>query len=285
MKGEIDAFLELLKFEGMRKNSIDAYGRDIRQMAEWLQNKGCNQWAQLDQEMITLYIGELESSGKSQSTVARQSASKRRFIRYLNEIGCQIDTTTIKRPKCSSCRKPFLILSKEQIQHLFNTPDLKSKSGLRDYLMLRMLYETGIKVTEIIGLTLSDVDFKRRRILCKSPYEQRVIYLNQDINKHLKKYLALRAVDYSDASTPIFANCYNQCISRQGLWKLVKNYAELLGYDSAVTPHTLRHSFAVHLLQEGGTLRHLQMVMGHQDVSSTQVYDDYVSAITAIQAT
>ncbi len=278
MKEELVLFLNMLELEGMRKNSVEAYGRDIRQMTEWLQARGCIACSTITQDAIMLYLEHLQASDKSSATIARQVASMRRFVKYLGDRGYKFDEKHIALTKHKLSRKPFLILQKDDIQRLLSAPDLSSASGLRDYLMLKMLYETGIRVSELITLKISDIDFKRRRIMCKTPYEQRMVYLNQDLVKKLKKYLALREIDFGVPDTPVFVNCYGQGISRQGLWKIVKIYADQQKLDCSVTPHTLRHSFAVHLLQDGGTIKHLQMIMGHQDVASTQVYESYISS-------
>lgn len=275
MKERITQFLLQLQANGMRKNSLDAYGRDVRLMADWLQNQGIGCWNQVGTENIEAYSHALLKSGKANATIARQLASQRRFVKYLRETGCNIESA-VSKAVVRPVRKPLLILERVQVEALLNSPDVNTMMGLRDYLMLKMLYETGIRVSEIIDLTIGDVDFKRKRILCSTPYESRMVYMNPDLTKRLKRYLSLRAIDLDQKEQALFANCYGQNISRQGLWKIVKIHAEAANLDRAITPHTLRHSLAVHLLQEGGSLKHLQMIMGHQDVTSTQIYATYI---------
>lgn len=275
MKERITQFLSQLQANGMRKNSLDAYGRDVRLMADWLQSQGIGCWTQVGTEDIEAYSHALIKSGKANATIARQLASQRRFVKYLRETGYDIESA-VSKAVVRPVRKPLLILEREQVEALLRSPDISTMMGLRDYLMLKMLYETGIRVSEIIDLTIGDVDFKRKRILCSTPYESRMVYLNPDLTKRLKRYLSLRAIDLDQKDQALFANCYGQNISRQGLWKIVKIHAEAANLDRAITPHTLRHSLAVHLLQEGGSLKHLQMIMGHQDVTSTQIYASYI---------
>lgn len=276
MKDLLQQFLQELQRSGMRKNSIEAYGRDIRLMGEWLETRGLKSWRTVTDAGMLSYRQELLASGKASATIARQLASQRRFIKFLSLQGVPLALPGTEGAVVKSERKPLLILTKAQVQALIAAPDLETTMGLRDHLMLKMLYETGIRVSEIIDLTLGDVDFKRKRILCSTPYESRMVYLNQELTKRLRRYLNQRGVDFDQTELALFANCYGQNISRQGLWKIVKSHAETAGLDKGVTPHTLRHSLAVHLLQEGGSLKHLQVIMGHQDVTSTQFYETYL---------
>lgn len=285
MMNQQEAFRQFLVASNMRKNSIDAYTRDVNTLLKWLMLQNVNSISDITVEHISAYIESVEKSGKNNGTISRQVTVIRCFCRFLEKHGVQIDVKAIKRNIQPLIKKSVLILPKEEVQRILAQPNTKTVMGLRDYLMLRMLYETGIKVSEMIDLKISNIDLKRKRITCQSDYSHRIVYLNQDLIKVLKRHLMLKEIANQkgsnieigiDQDQPMFTNCFGRPLSRQALWKTVKSCAISAGLSDEVTPHTLRHSFAVHLLQDGGTIRHLQIMMGHQDLSSTQMYENYI---------
>lgn len=278
-------FYDFLVASNMRKNSIEAYNRDVKALIKWLSDQNVSAIHQLRADHISDYLDHLEKSGKSSATISRQVTVVRSFCRFLTEKGTTVNIVALNRKRPVVEKKAVLILTKAEVQKMLLQPNSKTSMGLRDYLMLRMMYETGIKVSEIISLTISNVDLKRKRVTCHTDYAQRVVYLNQELCKIIKKYLTLREAtdksrqegeNYIELEQSLFSNCFGRPLSRQALWKIVKSSALSAGLSSEVTPHTLRHSFAVHLLQDGGTIRHLQIMMGHQDVTSTQTYENYL---------
>ncbi len=288
MMNQQEAFRQFLVASNLRKNSIDAYSQDVNALLKWLMVQNINSITDITVHHISEYIEVVEKSGKNNGTISRQVTVIRSFCRFLEKQGVQIDVKAIKRNIQPVIKKSVLILPKEEVQKILSQPNTKTAMGLRDYLMLRMLYETGIKVSEMIDLKISNIDLKRKRVTCQSDYSHRIVYLNQDLIRVLKRHLALKEVSNQKGSNveveveqdhPMFTNCFGRPLSRQALWKTVKSCAISAGLSEEVTPHTLRHSFAVHLLQDGGTIRHLQIMMGHQDLSSTQMYENYIDQI------
>jgi len=274
MKNSIDDFRLFLESQNLRHNTLMAYCNDVNHMRVWLEKNGVLRWHDMTLHLLKTYVTQLKSHGRSHATVNRKVASINRFISFINHDLVSDQKPELTLPKEKS--KPLFILTKEQVLQLMKQPDTESVWGLRDLIILKMLYETGIKVTELMLIDLSDVDLKHRRIHAITDYGQRIVYINKELVKLIKRYLVKRNLAEGTANIPLFVNCYDKRLSRQGLWKVIKTMSSKVGLPDAMTPHTLRHSFAVHLLEDGGTRKHLQAIMGLLDQSSTKIYENYL---------
>lgn len=269
----------LSKVENLKKNSLDAYSRDISLLMRFCEEQDINDWESITPGIIHDYVQMLQQNEKSNATINRHLASQRRFFRYLVQEG--VITTApeqhMERPKVE--RKQIEVLSKDQIEQLFLKIDRRSVAGLRDLIMLRLLYESGIKVSELIGLNVRDLNLKGRFLVATENDSTRTVYYSRETSKYFKKYFQLREeFDAVNEDMPLFINCYQTRLSRQGFWKTLKRTAVKADIEQSITPHTLRHSFAVHQLQNGVQLKTLQSMLGHSDIASTQVYENFLES-------
>ena len=223
------------------------------------------------------YLKNLKKVGKKTSTISRNLATIRSFYQYM--IRCkkvkEDPTSAIQSPKIEK-RVPS-VLTSEEVELLLEQPKDIDLKGTRDKAMLEVAYATGMKVTEIIDLNIEDVDFENSIINCKNGKKTRVIPIGSLAEKALKEYVedARPILIKSDNDKALFVNMNGQRLTRQGFWKIVKYYKEKAHIDKEITPHVLRHSFATHLLQNGADLKSIQAMLGHSDVSSTQIYRQF----------
>ncbi|WP_066500095.1 site-specific tyrosine recombinase XerD [Abyssisolibacter fermentans] len=259
----------------LSKNTIECYNRDVNQFENYLKQKDINNLRDVNKTVIITYLLHIQNTGKSNSTISRNLASLRTFYQYLlnNGIIKNDPTLDLKSPKQE--KKLPGILSTDEVAHLLDQPNIKTPKGIRDKAMLELLYASGIRVSELIALNVSDVNLKLGFITCsKNTSKARVIpigklsitALNTYLTKHRNYFLNNKDED------SLFLNHYGNRLSRQGFWKIVKFYAQKAEINKKITPQTLRHSFAVHLLQNGADLKSIQEMLGHSDISTTQVY-------------
>jgi len=254
-------------------NTSSSYLRDVRQYLQWLEGRGIPAEAASRGE-LEAYTGALFSQGKSAATVTRCLASLKSFYRYLIREGVVAENPANRLDHVRVERKLPQILTSQEAALFLAQPDVGEPKGCRDKAMLELLYATGIRVSEIIGLNVADVNLERGTVRCTGRNGARVIPLYPAAVKALRRYLeeVRPLVIECPDETALFVNMSGERMSRQGFWKIIKQYQEKAGIQKDVTPHTLRHSFAAHLLENGADLRSIQEMLGHADISSTQIY-------------
>ena len=273
MKIIIDEFIESLKSRQASPNTIASYERDIMQFSNYFeaQNKKI---FDLTKEDMKEYINHLSEQGKSNSTISRSTASIKSLYRYLlskNLVETNI-AESIESPKVD--RKEPLILTTSEIETLLEQPELSELKGQRDKAMLEVLYSTGIRVTELISLKIDDVNLTNGYIRVKKKNSERHIPLGNLSLKCLKDYInkVRPLLIRTEEEKTLFINTNGQKMTRQGYWKILKQYKEQAKIDKDITPHTIRHSFAVHMLQNGAEIKTVQELLGHTDIASTMMY-------------
>ncbi len=274
MEKQITLFLEFLQNDKkLSDNTLQSYKRDIMQYQTYVNQNNIN-YLKVDEKKIKEYLQYLQEIGKKSSTVSRSLASIRSFYQFLvrTKIISQDPTESIQSPKIEK-RVPSILTSKE-IELLLDQPKDVDLKGTRDKAMLEFAYATGMRVTEIISLNIEDVNLEEGYVLCKFGSKQRNIPLGSLSLKALKEYIEeSRPYLIRDESVnALFVNINGKRLTRQGFWKIVKYYKEQAHITKEITPHVLRHSFATHLLQNGADLKAIQTMLGHSDISSTQVY-------------
>ena len=257
----------------LSKNTLESYKRDLKQFREYLEEHGIH-YNRVKEEDVQNYIEELQDKGKKPSSISRCIASIRSFFQFiLKNKKIKVDpTANIQSPKIEK-RTPNVLTSKE-VELLLKQPDTVDLKGVRDKAMLEFAYATGMRVTEIISLNIDDVNLEEAYVICKSGNKQRIIPLGSMSLKALKAYIeeARGVLIKSEDEKALFVNINGGRLTRQGFWKIIKYYKEQAHITKDITPHVLRHSFATHLLQNGADLRAIQTMLGHSDISSTQVY-------------
>lgn len=275
MKDHIGDFLIYLEKEKrMAKNSRDAYGRDIREFGEFAAQRDISDLAQVTNTDVVAYLHHLKVSGRSAATINRKVASLRAYYRYLagSRMVTEDPTANIKSPRIK--RKEVEYLSMEEIDRLLSSPD-DSDKGIRDRAIMEVLYATGIRVTELIEVDVEDVNLRMGFVTCDgSGSKARIVPLGRPARAALEAYVfdVRDRFIRSEEEKALFVNQNGRRLSRQGLWKILRDYGEKAGLEHKLTPHTLRNSFAVHMLQNGADLKSLQELMGHDDITATQIY-------------
>lgn len=273
----LDDFINYLTAEKkMAKNSLEAYKRDVLEFSEMIREKQSLTLCEASNTEIVAYLLKLKNDGKSAATVNRKIASIRAFYHYLTtrKIISDNPTANIKSPKIE--RKGIEYLTIEEVENLLSKPD-RSVKGQRDCAILELLYATGIRVSEIVEMNIEDVNLRMGFVTCTGEHgKARIIPMGRPSRAAVEEYIYetrpkfLRENDSGEKA--LFVNYTGKRLTRQGLWKLLKEYARMAGIESRLTPQTLRNSFAVHMIQNGADLKSLQELMGHEDISATQIY-------------
>ena len=269
----------LLKVKKASANTIASYMRDIRQYSEWLQTYVGIDVVDAQQLNISDYLSYLEENGRSNATLSRSLASLKNFYSYVMSSGF-IEKTPVTDVKIERGEKKApQILTGREIELLLAQPVCVDAKGYRDKAMLEVMYATGIRVTELIDLNISDVNLELGIIKCSGSKKSRAIPLYPAALRALTSYLdnvrsSMLADPHEEA---LFVNINGVRMSRQGFWKILKHYQGTAHIEKEITPHTLRHSFAVHLLENGADIGSVQELMGHSDISSTQVYTNLIN--------
>ncbi|SMP48380.1 site-specific tyrosine recombinase XerD [Anoxynatronum buryatiense] len=261
----------LVKDRKLSSNTLESYQRDLQQFFVYLGEQGVPHPRDASQTTLIGYCLSMEHKGRAPSTIARNVASLRCFYHYLlqQQMIRQNPAEQLESPR-SQKRLPS-ILSFDEVEKLLHQPSGKGFKAYRDKAMLELLYATGIRVSELISLHLKDVDLSLGFVrCCQERSRERIIPLGSKAIESVRRYLE-KYRPHSD-QTLLFLNVQGKPLTRQGFWKIVKSYAVKAGIDKPITPHTLRHSFATHLLQNGADLQAVQEMMGHSDISTTQVY-------------
>lgn len=269
----------LTKVKQASANTISSYMRDIRQYAEWLRDSEDTDVVDATQLNIGDYLSHLESSGRSGATVSRCLASLKNFYSYLVSSGFLEQTPVTDIHVDRGEKKLPQILTSREIELLLAQPACVDAKGFRDKAMLEVMYATGMRVTELIDLDVDDVNLEMGMIKCSGAKKSRAIPLYPAALKALTVYLkdVRHTMVAGPLETALFVNIGGVRMSRQGFWKILKHYQATAHIEKEITPHTLRHSFAVHLLENGADLGSVQEMMGHSDISSTQMYTHMVN--------
>ncbi len=274
MERQLKLFFKFLEEDKkVSQNTLQSYKRDLKQFRRYLE--ACEiHYNRVKEEDIKDYIKEMQEDGKKASSISRCIASIRSFYQFVlrNKKIKEDPTAHIQSPKIEK-RVPSVLTSKE-VELLLNQPKDVDLKGTRDKAMLEFAYATGMRVTEIISLNIDDVNLEEGYVTCKNGNKQRNIPLGKMSLKALKEYIeeARSILIKSEDEKALFVNINGGRLTRQGFWKIIKYYKEQAHITKDITPHVLRHSFATHLLQNGADLKAIQTMLGHSDISSTQVY-------------
>ena len=256
------------------ENTVLSYSRDLKGFCRFMQEAGVSDAAKVNRTNVMAYVYELQKQKKAGATVSRNIASIRSFYQFLQRKGMVTENPAadIELPKVE--KKAPEILSLEKVELLLEQPTGEEDKEVRDKAMLELLYATGIRVSELIGLDLENVNLSAGFIRCSGRGKERMIPLYpaavralQDYIEHVRPQMLEHPQERA-----LFVNMSGERMSRQGFWKIIKHYQEKAGIQTEITPHTLRHSFAAHLLENGADLRSIQEMLGHADISSTQIY-------------
>lgn len=275
MEQEIKSFVSYLhEVKKTSQNTELSYQRDLMKMMRFLKTQKVEKFRDVTETNLNSYILDLEKKGMAAATVSRNIASMKAFYLYMMRNG---EVTTdpaenLKAPKVE--KKAPDVLSVEEVEKLLAQPGDRTAKGLRDRAMLELLYATGIRVTELISLRLEDVNWKLDYIVCQDRSRERIIPFGAKARKALDRYIASARTELigDKECGMLFPNCSGESMSRQGFWKLLKHYAKQAGIQMEITPHTLRHSFAAHLVDNGADLHLVQGMLGHSDISTTMMY-------------
>jgi len=275
MLGKITSFCDYLNNERkLSKNTLESYSRDLRKFHAYLEENKIESFSEVSDNTVLTYQLHLQNLGRSAATVSRNLATLRTFFGYLLDEGLITKNPTRKLVSPKAERKMPKVLTLEEVDCLLNQPDIMSETGKRDRAMLELLYASGIRVTEMVSLDLDDVNIDIGYIRCKNERtKDRIIPIGKMAKDAVSNYMDLsREKLAKDETTALFVNYYGKRLTRQGFWKIVKRYTQMAGIDKPITPHTLRHSFATHLIQNGADLKSVQEMLGHSDISTTQMY-------------
>ena len=282
MKDTIDRFLNYMAVErGISRNTESAYKNDLYHLADCLNSKNKQtpyslNWAAVNNHMFSKYLVELNELEYSPATRARKIASAKSFFSFLLDEGI-IDTSSINSVKSPNLGRTLpKTLSGEDVETLLNSTSHQTTPGIqRDNVMLELLYATGMRVSEMISLDISSIDTEQSTVRCLGKgSKERIIPVYPQCMEKLKVYLikTRNSLIKKRISEALFLNAKGDRLTRQGFWFILKKHAKTAGIDASITPHTLRHSFATHMLTGGAPLRHVQELLGHVNITTTQIY-------------
>lgn len=272
----LDQFCDAVWLEdGLSRNTLESYRRDLRQFAHWLQRSRSRSLVEADRADLLAYLGFRFRHDAKPRSAARLLSSLKRFYRYLVREGrvsadptLQIDSPKLPRALPKGLTEP-------DVEALLAAPDVSAALGLRDRAMLETLYASGLRVSELVGLAVLQVNMDGGviRVMGKGGKE-RLVPLGEEALHWIKRYLTESRPELlgARAASALFVTVRGQAMTRQAFWSLIKRYARAAGINQSISPHTLRHAFATHLLNHGADLRVVQMLLGHSDISTTQIY-------------
>ncbi len=274
MKTNVEKFIHELQFEKKRsENTCVSYRRDLNKFIMYCQIQGEATLEKCSTVFMQNYIFYLEKENMSSASIARHMSALKAFFSYLIRKGMLDNNPMDNLQKPVVERKLPTVLNEFQIEQLLNAPDCSTEKGCRDKAMLELLYATGIRVTELIMLQLEDINLEYTYVQCGAKGKRRVVPFGKYAKEALESYLKEARNYMTKTECPyLFVSCNGDKMSRQGFWKNLKKYAQIAQIDVEITPNTLRHSFAMHLIENGANLYAVQEMMGHVDMSSTQVY-------------
>ncbi len=272
----LDEFFNHLKVErGLAANTLDAYGRDLAKFAQFLEEAGVTRVDEVEQAHIVEFLVSLQEAGLSTRSVARHLVSVRMFLKYQDRMG-RIEanpSAQVASPKL--WRKLPEVLTTEEVETLLSQPNQDTPTGLRDAAMLEVLYATGLRISELVSLKLQDINLEMGCVTTVGKgQKQRLVPMGRQAREVLQRYLeqARPALMKAHPTPYVFLSRLGDRMTRQAFWKTIKKYAAQSGITKNISPHKLRHSFATHLLDHGADLRSVQMMLGHADISTTQIY-------------
>ncbi len=274
-----EAILKFIKYLHKTKkasaNTVQSYKRDLDKLASYLSGElAVDSWGAVTATNLNSYMLFMEEQNYAASSISRSVASIRAFFSYLHKKNLIADNPSdeLHPPKVE--KKVPDILTVSEVEKLLAQPSQDTAKGVRDRAMLELLYATGIRVSELIGLRVSDVNLKMGYINCSDTGRERAVPFGNAARAALSEYLEKARHLFPEASENdvLFTNVQGRKMSRQGFWKLLKGYAQEAGIERDITPHTLRHSFAAHMIENGADLRSVQEMLGHSDISTTQIY-------------
>lgn len=275
MEHLINEFMEYLQNEkNISGNTELSYRRDLKKMVAYFDQAGVQKMEEVTEADLKVYLGEMRKEKFAPATISRNIASIRAFFHYLLKKGIirEDPSEYLKAPKIQKKTPEFLTV--EEVDRLLRQPSSDTGKGIRDKAMLELLYATGMRVSELLNLQTEDINLSFGYVICHDSEKERVLPIGNVIRDALVRYMdkARKLFVKDTKETALFTNCSGKAMSRQGFWKVLKGYAEAAGIHRDITPHTLRHSFAVHMLQNGADIKSVQEMLGHSDISSTQVY-------------
>lgn len=275
MNSTTEAFLTYLNNTKKSSESTRlSYQRDLNKLYAYLESRDSGDIRQVTLEDLEGYITYLGEQNFKTATISRNVASIKAYYHFLYKEGIVPEDISEKLHSPKVERKQPSIMSVEEVTRLLKQPKGNDPKDLRDKAMLELLYATGIRVSELISLRMDDINLRTNCVICNEGSKERVVPFGTKAKNALVKYLAEgREALIADASVDyVFVNCSGKPMSRQGFWKLIKYYAQKAKIDAEITPHSFRHSFAAHLLENGADIKSVQEMMGHSDIASTQVY-------------
>lgn len=278
MRGEVDRFEQYLReVKQASENTVQSYRRDLMQMITYLEEKEIREAAKVTKTSLHGYILHMEEQGKAATTISRMMAAMKAFFNYECMQACirRNPAESLHAPKVE--KKAPVILSVDQVSALLAQPSGQTPKEIRDKAMLALLYATGIRVSELIGIQMEDINMNIGFLVCRDGERERTIPFGRSAKAALEEYLEHARNDLlrGKGSDYFFVNCTGGAMSRQGFWKIIKYYGEKAGIEEDITPHTLRHSFAAHLVARGADMRAVQTILGHSDMATTQMYAAY----------
>ncbi len=276
---QLNIYLKYLEDEkNASGNTLQAYKRDLFKFADYANDLHIEDISDVDSEVIGDFKTHLVSKGLSSSSVSRTLSSLRGLFQHLISLGICESNPAKAIHNDKSEKKGMSILSSKEVDLLLSQPDTSDIKGMRDKAMLEILYATGIKVSELVGLQVDDVNLQLSFIRCGDGEKERFIPIYpvaaKAISLYLEKSRKLLVTDPNERS--LFVNIAGDRMTRQGFWKILKSYAEGANIKVSITPHTLRHSFAAHLLENGADIHDIQVILGHSDIASTQRYAQFL---------
>ncbi len=273
-----EAILEFIRYLHIEKqtslNTEVSYERDLRKMCQYLEEQGIKNLKDVTETSLNSYLLFLERDGRKPATISRSIASMKAFFSYLCKSR-QIENDPARRLKAPKVEKKLpSVLTMEEMERLLEQPSGDSPKELRDKAMLEVLYATGIRVSELLSLKLSDINLQMEYLNCSDAQKERIIPFGKKAKEALKHYLneGRKKLVGDEEIDWLFTNCSGQAMSRQGFWKLIKLYAGKAGILSEITPQTFRHSFAAHMIGNGADLKAVQEMLGYADISAAQIY-------------
>ena len=278
MRGEVDRFEQYLReVKQASENTVQSYRRDLMQMITYLEEKEIREAAKVTKTRLHGYILHMEEQGKAATTISRMMAAMKAFFNYECMQACirRNPAESLHAPKVE--KKAPVVLSVDQVSALLAQPSGHTPKEIRDKAMLALLYATGIRVSELIGIQMEDINMNIGFLVCRDGERERTIPFGRSAKAALEEYLehARNELLRGKGSDYFFVNCTGGAMSRQGFWKIIKYYGEKAGIEEDITPHTLRHSFAAHLIARGADMRAVQTILGHSDMATTQMYAAY----------
>ncbi|HHP50631.1 MAG TPA: site-specific tyrosine recombinase XerD [Moorella mulderi] len=276
MRHVLDEFLYYLVVErGLAENTLLSYSTDLLQFIEYLEKRGVRGWEEVNHGLILAYIIQMQKQGRSPATISQHLAALKSLYSFLvrERLVGHNPTEYLESPRLPK-RLPR-VLTVEEVERLLAQPRVDTPAGLRDKAMLELLYATGLRVSQLVALNVDHIDLEGQFLRCLGKgSRERVVPVAPVACRHVEKYLLQARVKLAkDRGEPaLFLNQQGRRLSRQGCWKIIKAYARSAGLQKEITPHTLRYSFATHLLENRADLRAVQELLGHADITATQIY-------------